>query len=106
MRGTWAVSTGTAEAADATPLGYEANRRRTKDDDRERDREEKDADEGRRGQRDRRAAPECALADALHRLKDDRQHSRFETEKQRDHDRHLAPGRVDVTQRHDGDDAG
>ena len=53
-----------------------------------------------------RVVLERALADADHRLQHDREHGGLEPEEQRDDHRHVAPGGIDVAQRHDGDDAG
>ena len=55
---------------------------------------------------DQRPVLEGALADPDHRLDDDRQHGGLEAEEQRRDDRNVAPARVDVAERHDGDDAG
>ena len=51
-------------------------------------------------------ALECSLADPDNCFNDDCQYGSFKPEQQRSDERHLAPKRVDVTQRHNADDAG
>ena len=84
----------------------ETDERCAKDDDRERHVEKENADEGGRREPDQRLVLERAFADPHHRLDDDRQHRGLEAEEQRRDDRNIAPARVYVAQRHDGDDAG
>ena len=47
-----------------------------------------------------------ALADPHHRLDDDGEHRGLQAKEQRFHEADIAVGRVDVAERHDGDDAG
>ena len=63
--------------------------------------EEKDADKSQSGQHQHRPALQRAAADPLHRLQHDRQHRRFQAEKQGRDDRHAAIGGVDDAERHD-----
>ena len=58
------------------------------------------------GERDHDPVAQRALADAHHRLEHDREHRRLQAEEQRRDEADIAVGRIDVAQRHDGDDAG
>jgi hypothetical protein len=82
------------------------NRRRSEYDDGERDIEKENADECRRREQSERIVFERTLADAHDRFNDNRQHGRFQSEEQGDHDRHLAVNRIDIAERHDRNDAG
>ena len=90
----------------ARPSAEKTDQCRAEDDDRKWNIEEENSHECGRGERDHRIVLERPLADPKYGLQYDREYRGLEPEKQRDDDRHIAPGRVDVAQRHDGDDAG
>jgi hypothetical protein len=77
-----------------------------KNDHRKRDGEEENANKGSRCERNQCAALESSLTDPNNSFNDDCQYGSFEPEQQCSDDWHLAPKRVDVTQRHNADDAG
>ena len=94
------------ESGDAHRRRGKADEASAEHDDWKRNVKEEDADEGDRRERDHHLVLERPLADANQGLDHDSENRRLQAEEQRDDDRHSAPGRVDVAQRHDGDDAG
>src|SRR5437899_9437657 len=84
----------------------EADASCAENDDGERDVEEKYADEGERCEPNHDAVLERASPNPKAGFQYDRQNGRFEPEEQRDDDRDVAPGGVDVAERHDVYDAG
>ena len=78
----------------------------TEYDDGKRNIQEEDADKGDCGQCDHHSVLERAFADANQRLDHDGENRGFQAEEQRDDDGDVAPGCIDIAQRHDGDDAG
>jgi hypothetical protein len=76
------------------------------DDDREGHAEKEDRDKGGRRQRDHDAIAQRAFADADHGLDHDGEHRGFQPEEQRLDKADIAVCRIDIAQRHDGDDAG
>ncbi len=94
------------ECARATARADEANNAGRQYDQRKRHPEKEDANEGGGGEHQHRLAFERAAADAVHRLKHNRKHRRFQAEEERGHGRHTTESGIDVAQGHDGDDAG
>ena len=68
--------------------------------------EKENGDEGRGRDRDHDPVAQRALSDADHGLDYDREHRGLQAEEQRFDEADIAVGRVDVAERHDGDDAG
>src|SRR5436190_5709194 len=100
------VTAATLEYRHAHGLSGEADQRGAKNNNRKRDIEKEDSDEGRRCEPDQSLVLEGALTDPDHSLDDNCQDGGLEAEEQRRDDRNVAPARVDVAEGHDGDDAG
>ena len=100
------VATADLEGRPAGPTTNEPDQSRTEDDDRERDVEEENSDEGEPRQRKHDPVLQRSLADPEDGLEDHRQYGRLEPEEQGDDQGHIAPGGIDVAEDHNGDDAG
>src|SRR5262249_62060474 len=90
-----AVPAADAERADPGEFAEKSDERRPEHDERERNAEEENPDEGRRREYDHHGILERPPADAHDRLEHDGQDRGFEPEEQRLDDRHAAPPGVD-----------
>jgi hypothetical protein len=88
------------------PAAEVADQPRAQHDHGKRDVEEEYPHEGCSGETLHDPVFQCPLADAHDGLDHDGEHCRLEAEEQRRHETHVTEGRVDVAERHDGDDAG
>src|SRR5262249_17038924 len=101
----WPMAATALESCDAHHAAAVSDECGAEDDDGEWDAQEEDPDEASSGEADQDLVLESALADANHGFDNDRKHRRLEAEEQRDDDRNVAPARINVAQRHNGDDA-
>ena len=89
----------------ATGSADEPNECRTEHNQGKRDRKEEDADECRGSEQAQGIVLERTFADTDHRFDNDCKHRRFQSKEQSDDNGDISVERIEVTQRHNGDDA-
>ena len=99
------VAAACAEGRQPGAGSREADQPGREDDQRKRDVEEENGDEGRGSEPDHDMVAERAPPDAHDRFQHDRQHRRLQAEEQRLDHRHLAEPGVEPAQHHDGDES-